>query len=276
MTNEYIPRFIYGTAWKEELTEDLVIQALRSGFRAIDTANQRKHYFEESVGIGIQKFLETSNLKREDLFIQTKFTFARGQDHRKPYDEKAPIRDQVLSSFKSSLLHLKTDYLDSYLLHGPYNSSTLSPEDFEVWKTMEELYSDKKIHNLGVSNFTAQQLKELCDSVTVKPKFIQNRCYADKGWDIEVREVCEREDVKYQGFSILTANGNELSLPLISELAEDYAKTIPQIIFKFCMQIGIIFITGTSSEKHMRDDLNINDFELSVDEIRQIEAIANL
>src|SRR5438270_7679767 len=98
----HVPELLYGTAWKEDATESLVKGALASGFRAIDTANQRKHYFEEAVGRGIAR----GGVARDQLFVQTKFTFRDGQDHRLPYDERAPIADQVAQSFASSLDHL--------------------------------------------------------------------------------------------------------------------------------------------------------------------------
>ncbi len=89
------PTMLYGTAWKEERTQELVVQALNSGFIGIDTANQRRHYFEEGVGLGVQQVLNTTSLTREQLFLQTKFTYATAQDERKPYDEQAPLTEQV-------------------------------------------------------------------------------------------------------------------------------------------------------------------------------------
>ena len=86
-----VPALMYGTAWKEERTESLVRQALAAGFTAIDTANQRKHYHEAGVGAA----LAASGMARGDLFLQTKFTYVRGQDHRLPYDPKADIGTQV-------------------------------------------------------------------------------------------------------------------------------------------------------------------------------------
>src|SRR5438552_18911209 len=114
------PTFLYGTAWKEEQTEPLTYLALEMGFAGIDTANQRKHYDEEGVGKAIKGFLDAGSNQREDLFIQTKFTFAQGQDHRKPYDANARYATQVRQSFESSLRHLGLNYIDSYILHGPF------------------------------------------------------------------------------------------------------------------------------------------------------------
>ena len=114
-----IPDFIYGTAWKEDRTAALVELALRSDFRAIDTANQRRHYFEEGVGQGLAVAYRAGLVTREDLFLQTKFTYQRGQDHRLPYNPAAPLSEQVKQSLASSLAHLGTGHVDSYVLHVP-------------------------------------------------------------------------------------------------------------------------------------------------------------
>src|ERR1700679_1147712 len=90
-----VPRFLYGTAWKEDQTERLTRLALDQGFRGIDTANQRRHYHEAAVGRAIAASCASGQLSRDDLFLQTKFTFRAGQDHRLPYDPKAPIPVQV-------------------------------------------------------------------------------------------------------------------------------------------------------------------------------------
>jgi diketogulonate reductase-like aldo/keto reductase len=267
-----IPETIYGTAWKEERTADLVFAALQAGFRAIDTANQRKHYFEEAAGQGIQRFLQQGAVKREDLFLQTKFTFARGQDHRKPYDEGDSFTKQVADSFSSSLAHLNTSYLDSYVLHGPY-AAGIGAQDLEVWSAMEETYAAGRAKKLGVSNVSAPQLRQLCAEVKVKPAFVQNRCYANVGWDKSVRAICDEEGIAYQGFSLLTANRTELAAPFVVSLAQKYQRTIPQIVFRFCRQIGIIYLTGTTSAQHMKEDLAIGDFDLTSAEVSAFERI---
>src|SRR5437667_11516400 len=107
-----VPRFLYGTAWKEDQTERLTALARRQGFRGIDTANQRRHYHEAAVGQAIAAAIESGLVAREDLFVQTKFTFRRGQDDRLPYDPRAPIPTQVEQSFASSLEHLCVEAID--------------------------------------------------------------------------------------------------------------------------------------------------------------------
>jgi len=265
------PTFIYGTAWKEDETDRLVCEALESGFRAIDTANQRKHYFEEAVGRGIKNFFSThGNVKRSDLWLQTKYTFARGQDHRLPYDPKASFTDQVNQSFSNSLQHLNTDYLDSYVLHGPYENHGISKVDLEVWNAMSALKTSGKTKAIGVSNVQHAQLKALFDAAEVKPEFVQNRCYARTGWDFHVREFCLENKIHYQGFSLLTANGRELSSDAVAAIAKKHGKTIAQLTFRFSQQVGMIPITGTSSKAHMSEDLDIQDFELNAQEIETI------
>ena len=123
-----LPSFMYGTAWKKDATADLVQLAVSLGFRAIDTANQLIHYQEALVGEAL-KALETKGVNRESLFLQTKFTPANGQDHRTPYDPSAPLTTQVRQSFESSLTHLQTEYVDSYILHGPYSRYGLGKAD---------------------------------------------------------------------------------------------------------------------------------------------------
>ncbi len=98
-----VPHFLYGTAWKEDRTPALTELALRIGFRGIDTASQRRHYFEAGVGQGLAAAYRSEVVKRADLFLQTKFTYQYGQDHRLPYDSEASPSVQVAQSLASSL-----------------------------------------------------------------------------------------------------------------------------------------------------------------------------
>jgi len=178
-----IPRFLYGTAWKEDATERCVENALKAGFRGIDTANQRMHYYEEGVGKALQSVYAQGLLTRADVFLQTKFTSRGGQDHRLPYDSNAPLATQVQQSFAKSLEHLGTDKIDSYVLHGPSTRLGLNHEDWEIWREMEALYRQEKVRYLGVSNVNLDQLRALCEEASVKPSFVQNRCFAKMMWD---------------------------------------------------------------------------------------------
>jgi diketogulonate reductase-like aldo/keto reductase len=268
-----VPRFLYGTAWKEEQTRSLTELALRQGFRGIDTANQRRHYHEAAVGQAIAATIAAGLLTRSDLFLQTKFTFRGGQDHRLPYDPKAPVRTQVEQSFVSSLEHLGTDVIDCYLLHGPTQRSGLGVADWEAWRTMEALHQSGRTRLLGISNVTVQQLRLLCEKARVLPRCVQNRCYASQGWDRPVREFCTVHGVIYQGFSLLTANRAVLARSELTQIARRHGRTVNQVVFRFALDVGMVPLTGTTNANHMREDLDVFDFRLEPEEVERIERL---
>jgi len=265
-----VPTLIYGTAWKEDDTTRLARMAIDAGFRGIDTANQRRHYFEAGVGEALAHALAAGRLEREDVFLQSKFTYIGGQDHRLPYDPRAPLTTQVEQSLASSLQHLGGDYLDSYVLHGPSVRHGLTPDDWETWEAMERLHGAGKTRLLGVSNVSVGQLEELYARASTKPAIVQNRCFASMGWDRSVRQFCAERGILYQGFALLTANPEVLRHRRVSEIASRTRRTVPQVIFRFALQVGMLALTGTTSAAHMREDLSVYDFELQADEIRAL------
>jgi diketogulonate reductase-like aldo/keto reductase len=269
-----VPSFLYGTAWKEEQSGHLTKLAISAGFRGIDSANQRKHYFEAAVGNAVQAVLAGGALSRSDIFLQTKFTFRDGQDERLPYDPTASIAVQVEQSFQSSLRHFGTDYLDSLLLHGPSTRGKLGRADVEAWRAIEGLCATGKVTYAGVSNFTREQLEELCGLARIKPRFVQNRCYARSGWDREVRKLCAEQGIIYQAFSLLTANQRELQTPAVQTLAKKLGCSRAQLVFRFALEVGMLPLTGTSSLEHMRSDLDAPGFTLEPSDVRLLEALA--
>lgn len=262
-----VPGLLYGTAWKEDATADCVIRALDAGFRGIDTANQRKHYYEAGVGAGLASKLREGFVRRDELFLQTKFTFRDGQDDRLPYDPAASIGEQVAQSFASSLEHLGVDVIDSLVLHGPSQGGTLGPDDHEAWRAMERIADSGRVRLLGASNMSLQQVQQLVELARVSPAFIQNRCYADRGWDREVRELCMQHDIVYQGFSLLTANRHVTASSKVQAIAARHRKTPQQIVFRFAQQLGMLPLTGTTDSAHMRQDLDILDIDLDAEEL---------
>jgi diketogulonate reductase-like aldo/keto reductase len=269
-----VPRLLYGTAWKEDDTERLTLLALRHGFRGVDTANQRKHYHEAAVGQAIRAAVAEGLVTRSDLFLQTKFTFRGGQDHRLPYDPDAPIPTQVEQSFASSLGHLGTDVIDSYVLHGPSQRVGLGADDWAAWRAMEAIHDSGRVRLLGVSNVTPEQLRDLCDGARVRPRFVQNRCYAARGWDRDVRAYCAENGLVYQGFSLLTANRGVLAHPELARIAARHGRTAAQVVFRFAVDVGMVALTGTTDPAHMREDLDVFAFSLEPDEIARIEGLA--
>ena len=269
-----IPTFLYGTAWKEDRTAALVEAALRAGFRGIDTANQRRHYFEAGVGEALSAAYSAGVVTRADLFLQTKFTNRPGQDHRLPYDPAASLSVQVAQSMANSLEHLGTEQVDSYILHGPASNYDWSEADAEVWEAMKKERDAGRTRLLGVSNVSLAHLEQMVAVHKEAPTFVQNRCYARLGWDREVRQFCRDHNIIYQGFSLLTANVEVLRHPLIAQIAQRTNATAAQMVFAFARQVGMLPLTGTSSPDHMRQDLASSAVQLPADVVEMIETLA--
>jgi diketogulonate reductase-like aldo/keto reductase len=269
-----VPRLLYGTAWKEDETQRLTELAVQQGFRGIDTANQRRHYHEAAVGEGIAQTIAKRLATRNELFLQTKYTFRRGQDDHLPYDPNAPIAIQVEQSFASSLVHLGTETIDSYILHGPTLGTGLAPADWEAWKALEAIHDSGRTRLLGVSNFSLNQLQSLFREARIRPHFVQNRCYAVQGWDRRIRQFCAANKITYQGFSLLTANRDVLAHREVARIARRHNRTANQIVFRFALDVGMISLTGTTDPSHMREDLDVFDFHLEPKEIERIENMA--
>ena len=267
----HVPKIIYGTAWKKDRTAALVEQALALGFRGIDTAGQPRHYDEAGVGQGMARALQ-SGLERQAIFLQTKFTPLDGQDpQRLPYDPKASLSEQVAQSFVQSLRNLQTDYLDSLVLHSPLPN----PKDLlAVWQAMEQIVEAGGARQIGISNcYQSAMLEDLYQKARIKPAVVQNRFYAQTGHDRDLREVCRRRGILYQGFWTLTANEAILAHATVHTLAQRYQRTPAQIFYRYLTQIGVIPLTGTTSAIHMQEDLAIFDFELSESECELVNGL---
>jgi diketogulonate reductase-like aldo/keto reductase len=269
-----IPDFLYGTAWKEERTPALVELALRAGFRGIDTANQRRHYFEEGVGQGLAAAYRAGVVTRPELFLQTKFTYRPGQDHRLPYDPAASLSVQVAQSLASSLDHLGTDYVESYVLHGPSSGYGWTDADAEVWEAMRKERDAGRARLLGVSNISLRHLEQMAVIHAEVPAFVQNRCYARLGWDRDMRLFCREHKIIYQGFSLLTVNVDVVNHPVVTGLAARENVTPAQVIFAFARAVGMLSLTGTSNAEHMKLDLATSAPMLSPEAVRAIETLA--
>lgn len=267
------PAFLYGTAWKEDRSAALTELAIRSGFRAIDTANQRRHYFEAGVGEGLAAAYRAGVVTRADLFLQTKFTYQPGQDHRLPYDPAASLATQVEQSLASSLEHLGTDHVDSFVLHGPSSGYDWTEADAEVWEAMRKQRDAGRTRLLGVSNVSLPHLEQMQANHEL-PAFVQNRCFARLGWDRAVRSFCSGHNIVYQGFSLLTANPEVLQHSPLSALAARLNATPAQVVFSFARAVGILPLTGTSSAEHMKQDLASLNLTLPAEIVRALESMA--
>jgi diketogulonate reductase-like aldo/keto reductase len=263
------PRIVYGTAWKKTDTARLVSLAIQTGFRAIDTACQPKHYDEAGVGAGVIANL-SPGLIRAELYLQTKFTSLSGQDpDRVPYDREAPLPLQVAQSIAVSLANLQTDYLDCVLLHSPMPTMT---QTLAAWRALEAFVGPGQVRQLGISNcYRLDDLKGLYEGARIKPTVVQNRFYADTNYDRDIRAYCDQKQIIYQSFWTLSANPQLLARKALTGPAGIHKRTPAQILFRYLTQIGVVPLTGTKSETHMREDLSIFDFELSNQERAAID-----
>ncbi len=270
-----VPTLLFGTAWKNDSTARCTEAALRAGLRGVDTASQRQHYDEQGVGTALARLFAQTRLARAELYLQSKFTYAHGHA-RPPYDPSARVSVQVEQSLSRSLEHLGVARLDSYLLHSPWRNLGVARQDWEAWQALEALAAAEKVRFVGLSNVSAEQLETIHRLAEVKPAFVQNRCEAGQGWDRQTRAACGALGVTYQGFSLLTANTAAREHPVVLGAAARTGCSPEQVIIRFALQLGIVVLTGPTSERHLQDDLACFDFSLTTDEVRAIEALDSI
>ncbi|KAK4038926.1 NADP-dependent oxidoreductase domain-containing protein [Parachaetomium inaequale] len=261
-----MPPMMYGTAWKKERTADLVYEAIKAGFRGIDTAAMKKHYDEASTGEGIRRAISEGICSRRDLFIQTKFT---PLDDTSSYSLTDSIPAQIHSSLATSLTNLSTPdhdppYLDALIMHSPFPSL---PQTLEAWTALQSYLPTSplpahagKILRLGISNVTLPVLRALSsmeDPVTI----VQNRLRAaERHWDAHVRAWCAstRPQVTYQGFWTLTGNGEVWQRAgFVRDVARGAGVSLAAAWYALLMHAGVVVLNGTGDRGHMREDLEV-------------------
>lgn len=250
------PTLKYGTAWKKENTPDLVYNAVKAGFRHIDTACQPKHYNEAGVGEGWTRAAQELGLSRGDISLQTKFTSLNGQDPKRvPYDKNAPLEERVRQSLEKSLENLQTDYIDSLVMHGMENTWE---DNFVVWRVFESFVDEGRVRQIGISNFyDADAVKYLFENARIKPAVVQNRFYRDSGYDTEIRSFCREHGIEYQSFWTLGANRHFLSNAKVAEFCQEKKLTPETFMYAFVMALGITPLDGTTNRDHMAEDISL-------------------
>jgi len=248
------PTIKYGTAWKKEKTADFVYNAIQAGFRHIDTACQPKHYSEDGVGEGWTRAVRDLGLSRNDVWLQTKYTSLNGQDpSRVPYDVEASLEERVRQSLVKSLHNLKTNYIDSLVMHGLEQSWE---DSFIVWRTFESFVDEGKVGQIGISNcYEADAVRYLYENARIKPAVIQNRFYGDTGYDTEVRSFCQEQGIEYQSFWTLGANRHFLGNERVKEFAAEKNLSPETLLYAFVMALGITPLDGTTSKVHAAEDM---------------------
>jgi len=143
-----------------------------------------------------------------------------------------------------------------------------------AWQAMEALVDSGGVHRIGISNcYELKVLEHLYNASRIKPAIVQNRFYAESGYDVDIRAFCVAHGISYQSFWTLTANRHLLADETVRLLTLKYERTAAQVLFRYLTQVGVTPLTGTKSETHMREDLAIFEFTLTDSEVRAITTL---
>ncbi|MTV81811.1 aldo/keto reductase [Secundilactobacillus folii] len=245
-----MPKVGFGT-WQTrpgQETYDAVTNALKAGYRFIDTAKAYRN--EKSVGEAIA----ASDVAREDIFVQTKL----------PGESKS--YDQAMADFESSLKALNLDYVDSYIIHAPWPwmqmGANYDDANREVWRAMQEIYNSGRAKSIGVSNFNVHDLDNLLtwDGLTVTPAVDQIRYFVSHTED-DVVKAAKAHKIVVQAYSPLETGGliNDANL---QKIADKYSVTVPQLALRYVLQNDIAPLPKARSMAHVEANTKL-DFEIS-------------
>ncbi|WP_084246883.1 aldo/keto reductase [Rummeliibacillus stabekisii] len=250
-----MPAVGYGTFRVKDSNElsDMVVVAIKEGYRHIDTAHIYQN--EESVGLGIKKAIDEGLVTREELFVTSK-VWNDGLTY-----------EETIAAYEESLRKLGLDYLDLYIIHWP----GLDENYVEVYKALEELYNNKRVKNIGVSNFHVHHLETLLSKTSVVPTVNQIE-FQPKLTQVEVREYCKKRGIQVEAWSPLM-NGEILNHEVLVDIAKKYNKSTAQIVLKWDLENDVITIPKSMTPSRIRENLELFDFELTQDEIDKISSL---
>ena len=228
--------------------ENSVKEALKMGYRMIDTANC--YVNERAVGRGMKQ----SGVKREEIFLSTKLW---------------PTEYENPNAVEETLERLDTDYIDLLFLHQPTKNWR------EGYKQLIKAYKQGKIKAIGVSNFEGRYIEEVLSEFDVKPQVIQVECHPFFPQE-ELRKITEKEDIKIMSWYPLGGKGMTAELldsQIITGLSKKYGKSPAQIVLKWHTQMGFIVIPGSKNAEHIKDNIDIFDFTLSDEDMKEMEKL---
>jgi len=234
-----------------ELAE-AVKTAIKKGYRSIDTAQIYGN--EEMVGQGIKEAIAEGLVTREELFITSKVWNA-GLNY-----------EAALAAYDDSLAKMGLDYLDLYLIHWPGHDQYL-----DAYKALETIYKEGRVRSIGVSNFQVHHLENLLKETEIKPVINQIE-FHPRLTQQEVRNYCAEHDIQVEAWSPLM-NGELLKDETLQSIAAKHNKTAAQIVLKWDLQHQVVTIPKTMTESRMEENINVFDFELTTEEMAQIDAL---
>ncbi|EAR02732.1 aldo/keto reductase [Maribacter sp. HTCC2170] len=245
-----MPYFGLGVYLSEDGQEviNAVKWAIKTGYRHIDTASIYNN--EEGVGEGIKQ----SGIKREEIFVVSKVWNA-DQGY-----------ESTLKAFDDSLNRLGLDYLDLYLVHWPTKGKYK-----ETWRALEQLYKEKKVKAIGVSNFLQHHLEDLLGTAEIVPMVNQMEFHPYLVQQ-NLIDFCNTNNIQYEAWSPMM-QGRIFNLDSIKEIGERHGKSPAQVVLRWDLQKGVITIPKSSKKERIIDNADIFDFELSNDEVAYLDGL---
>ena len=236
-----------------EECENAVVQAVKIGYRLIDTAAAYEN--ETAVGKAIKRVSAEGIVQREELFITTKLWITD------------TTYEKAKEGFKRSLDRLGLDYVDLYLIHQPYH------DYYGAWRALEELYEEGKIKSIGVDNFTQDRMADFLFFNKVRPAVNMIECNAYFQREDE-RKYLREQNIIMQAWSPLAAGKEDLfSNEILCEIAQKHQKTVAQVILRWLVQRGIVPVVKSANPVRMKENLDVFDFVLSEGEMKQIASL---
>ena len=236
-----------------EECENAVVQAVKIGYRLIDTAAAYEN--ETAVGKAIKRVIAEGIVQREELFITTKLWITD------------TTYEKAKEGFKRSLDRLGLDYVDLYLIHQPYH------DYYGAWRALEELYEEEKIKSIGVDNFTQDRMADFLFFNKVRPAVNMIECNAYFQREDE-RKYLREQNIIMQAWSPLAAGKEDLfSNEILCEIAQKHQKTVAQVILRWLVQRGIVPVVKSANPVRMKENLDVFDFVLSEDEMKEIATL---
>ena len=245
-----IPQVGYGVFLMSPAeVEEHLPQAIQIGYRHVDTANA--YFNEKAVG----RVVNGSGIPREEFFITSKL-----------FPQSYPY-EQCKQDIDATLRRLNMDYLDLLLLHQPYGEYT------QAWKAMEEAVAAGKVRSIGLSNFPEHKIQQILDVATIVPAVLQVEI--NPYWNQHaLKQFLAGKDVTFEAWYPLGhGDAKLLGEPVFARLAQKYGKTPSQIILRWHIQEGNVVFPKTLNPEHMRENLDIFDFELTADEMAEINSL---
>ncbi len=236
-----------------EECENAVVQAIKTGYRLIDTAAAYEN--ETAVGRAINRVIAEGIVRREELFVTTKLWVTD------------TCYERAKEGFRRSLDRLGLDYVDLYLIHQPYN------DYYGAWRALEELYEEGCVKSIGVDNFTQDRMADFLFFNRIKPAVNMIECNAYFQRE-EERIYLEQQNILMQAWSPLAAGKEDLfTNQILCSIAKNHQKSVAQIVLRWLVQRNIVPVVKSANPARMKENLDIFDFILSEEEMKQMASL---